>query len=214
VKAEKKRKGERVKRMYAKTQNRQGEFRQRLNGLLSPALSGLPLPSRLLWHRHSLLFLPALLGLSILGFSCSSIDCPVQNTVVTRYCLMKAEGVADTLRDTMYVRSVRRDGQDAMLYNAGIKLTEFKLPIGYSNPEDTLFFSLHGADGVRSTDTIWIKKENMPHFESVDCSVAFFHTITAVRYTHYGLDSIVINNPEVTYDPSNEHFHIYIKDRR
>ena len=146
--------------------------------------------------------------------ACSSIDCPVQNTVVTRYCLLKATGTADTLSDSLFIRTVKRNGKDSLILNAGIRLTEFKLPISYTSPEDTLYFSLHGSNGIITNDTVWIKKENIPHFESVDCSAAFFHVITAVRYTHNGIDSIVINNSEVNYDPSDEHFHLYIKDRR
>jgi len=166
------------------------------------------------WRQPHRLLLLAFLIFMISTFSCSSIDCSVQNTVATHYMLMTAVGTTDTLRDTMYISSTRRDGTDAVLYNAGIGLTEFKLPIGYSNPEDTLFFALHGADGVNTTDTVWIKKENIPHFESVDCNVSFFHIITDVRCTHHGLDSISINDPEVNFDTSNEHFYIYFKDRR
>jgi len=62
-----------------------------------------------------------------------------------------------------------------------------------------------------SLDTVWIKKENYPHFESVDCSAAFFHKITDVRSTHNGIDSITINKRDVNYDAKTEHFHIYLK---
>lgn len=143
-------------------------------------------------------------------FSCTSIDCPVQNTVYTVYNLQKANGSTDTLKDTMYVFTFRSDGLDTTLYNAGIGLTTFTLPISYSNPEDTLYFLLRN-DPILTLDTVWIKKEDYPHFESVDCSAAFFHTITAVRSTHNGIDSIVINKREVNYDATTEHFHIYFK---
>ena len=58
-----------------------------------------------------------------------------------------------------------------------------------------------------------INKVNTPRFESVDCQVAYFHTITAVESTHNFIDSIVINNPNVDYDTEKQHFRIYFKKR-
>ena len=72
----------------------------------------------------SLLYIAITLLLGTVISACSSIDCPVQNTVATHYTLMKADGTADTLRDTMYIYSTRRDGTDTLLLNAGIRLTD------------------------------------------------------------------------------------------
>lgn len=59
-----------------------------------------------------------------------------------------------------------------------------------------------------------VTKTNTPHFESVDCGVAYFHVITGVRYTRNAIDSIVINHKEVNYDATQQHFHIYFKEYR
>ena len=67
----------------------------------------------------------------LLTCACSSIDCPVQNTVYTVYELRTLDEQPDTLRDTMYVYSRRRDGSDTILYNAGIGKTTFSLPISW-----------------------------------------------------------------------------------
>jgi hypothetical protein len=86
------------------------------------------------------------------------------------------------------------------------------LPISYSHPEDVLLFKFEIASTdslVR--DTVWIKKDDYPHFESVDCNTTFFHTLTNVRYTRNYIDSIVINNPSVTYDSKTVHFYLYPK---
>ena len=67
-------------------------------------------------------------------------------------------------------------------------------------------------DSVKTVvDTVWIKKDDYPHFESVDCNTTFFHTLTNVRYTRNYIDSIVINNPSVTYDSKTVHFYLYPK---
>ena len=144
--------------------------------------------------------------------SCSSVDCPVQNTVYTVYDVYSRAGVADTLRDTLTVSTTRRDGTDSVLLNRISKVTTFDLPISYNDPEDTLFFEF--KDNTSYTlDTVYIKKDNFPHFESVDCNISFFHNITGVRHTRNIIDSIAINKQSVDYDASTEHFHIYFKAR-
>ena len=148
---------------------------------------------------------------------CTSIDCPVQNTVTTVYSLNKADGTADTLGvDTMWLWTQRGDGQDTLLVNrlCGTTATGFELPISYTQPEDIICLAVADTAGTFYLDTIRIKKENLPHFESVDCQASYFHTITAVNTTHQIVDSIVINNPNVTYDSNTTHFKLYLKARR
>jgi len=145
--------------------------------------------------------------------SCSTIDCPVQNTVNTYYALKDSVQGDYTLNgDTIDVYTRQRSGKDTLILNQLVNGSTFSLPIGYSNPEDTLYFKLR-RDTVETVDTVWIKKENMPHFESVDCSAAYFHEITDIRYTAHGLDSIVINNHTVDYDAKAQHFYLYLKAR-
>ena len=73
---------------------------------------------------------------------------------------------------------------------------------------------IRSSTGKKHYDTIRIKKEDMPHFESVDCQASYFHTITAVSTTHEIIDSIVINNPNVNYDQNTTHFKLYLKANR
>ena len=146
----------------------------------------------------------------LLTAACTSIDCPVSNVVATGYSLMKADGTPDSLKDTMYVLTFLAGGKDTVLFNAGIGLSTFSLPISYTCPEDTLFFVMRNNDYL-AIDTVLVKKENHPHFESVDCSASFFHTLTAVRSTHNAIDSIVINNSYVDYDATTKHIHLYFK---
>ena len=145
--------------------------------------------------------------------ACSSIDCPVQNTIYTVYQLRTADERADTLRDTLFVFSRRADGSDTLLFNAGIGLVSFALPIGYANPEDTLEFVMVNRPDYIALDTVFVKKENIPHFESVDCSASFFHRITAVRSSHNAIDTLTINKDFVDYDAQTAHFYIRFKNR-
>lgn len=150
-------------------------------------------------------------------FSCTSIDCPVQTTVSVKYALMKADGTADTLGvDTMWAWTTRTDGNDTLVLNrlCGTSATSFTLPVSINQPEDVFCLLLCDTTGNFWVDSVFVKKDDMPHFESVDCQAAFFHTLTGVRSTHNAIDSIVINNKSVTYDQSKTHIYIYLKSRR
>ena len=148
-----------------------------------------------------------------MGFllACSSIDCPVQNTVAVNYGIVGADGIETTLSDTIYVWTQRSDGTDTLLLNRGVGLSSFTLPISYSHPEDMFVFLRSNSYGLRYLDTVWVKKDDIPHFESVDCAAHFFHRLTAVRSTHYGIDSVGITNSNVNYDQSYTHLHIRFK---
>ena len=150
-----------------------------------------------------------LLG-AVVIISCSSIDCPVNNVVATRYRFYNTVGDSLTLLDTLSVTSTRKDGTDTLILNQLSEKSSFSLPISYSHPEDVLVFEFRNKE-VIGKDTVWVKKDDIPHFESVDCNASFFHTLTAVRCTNHLLDSIVIKNTSVTYDNTIIHFYVYPK---
>ncbi len=141
---------------------------------------------------------------SLVFEACSSIECPVQNTVATVY------ECGDTLKDTLTVHTKLKSGKDTILLNKKINATGFKLPISYQHPVDTLLFE---TVKLAVTDTVWVEKSDFPHFESVDCGVSYFHELRSVRSTNQGIDSIVITKSFVDYDPSKAHILIYFKSR-
>jgi hypothetical protein len=144
--------------------------------------------------------------------ACSSIDCPLQNTVYSVYKLRNYAGVVDTLKDTLTVSTQRADGTDSVLINKDVTITSFSLPVSYTNDKDILIFHVAGKTSS-TTDTVTVVKTNSPHFESIDCSPSYFHTITNVSCSHHAIDSVVINNSNVNYDNTKETFHIYFKSR-
>ena len=152
-----------------------------------------------------------LLGLAVIGvlLSCSTIDCPVNSLVETKYEFYSSTGETLTFLDTLTVVTARQDGIDTV-FNKGSNISSFSLPISYSHPEDVFVFRFKG-DGWQTADTVWIKKDDYPHFESVDCNPLFYHDLTAVKCTHNLLDSIVIKNPSVTNDNQVVHLYIYPK---
>ncbi len=158
-------------------------------------------------YRHGLLML-----LALVICACSSVDCPMNSSIYTVYRLYKANGVADTLKDSLSVVTFQKTPeQDAVLLNKLANVSEFYLPVSYQQTEDILYFLFTDTEVI---DTVTIKKENRKHFESINCNPSFFHTITGVEHTKNRIDSIIVNNPEVTYDKGKAHFHIYLRADR
>jgi hypothetical protein len=159
---------------------------------------------------------------SVVISSCSTIDCPVQNTVSVQYEIRDKAGAALSLKDSLSVITTSAEGNNIVLeittrdeksttiLNRLTGKSSFSLPISYSHPEDILFFCF--KDSVKTViDTVWIKKDDIPHFESVDCAAAFFHELTGVRHTHNAIDSLVLINTSVNYDVQTVHFYLYPK---
>ena len=159
---------------------------------------------------------------SVVISSCSTIDCPVQNTVSVQYEIRDKAGAALSLKDSLSVITTSAEGNNIVLeittrdeksttiLNRLTGKSSFSLPISYSHPEDILFFCF--KDSVKTViDTVWIKKDDIPHFESVDCAAAFFHELTCVRHTHNAIDSLVLINTSVNYDVQTVHFYLYPK---
>ena len=73
-------------------------IKEKVVGNISPSTLLPPHSTKFLWGGICLL----------LFLSCSSIDCPMNNTVSTKYALYKSDGTADTLRDTLTVITLQR----------------------------------------------------------------------------------------------------------
>lgn len=163
-------------------------------------------PSRRKARGNSLRWSLCTLVAALLVSACSTVDCPLNNTVYSQYVL---RGPVTTLPDTLTISTQRTNGSDSILINQQVNTDSFSLPMSYAQPEDILFFRTNHLN-----DTVWVEKTNEPHFESTDCGLNYFHTITGVRYTRHALDSIVINHKQVNYDASQKHFLIYFKEYR
>jgi hypothetical protein len=150
-----------------------------------------------------------LIGLVVI-VACSSIDCPVNNLVRTRYCFYNTRGDSLALADTLTVTTVNKDGKDTVILNRNVNRASFTLPISYQYPEDFLVFNLYNKD-YSVFDTVWVTKNDILHFESVDCNASYFHELTGVRFTTHFIDSVVIKDTKVDYDKTTTHFYIYPK---
>lgn len=162
------------------------------------------------------------LKFSIAAFSlacltaCTSIDCPLDNLVELTCGLYSAEtGSALTLSDTLTVRA--GGVKDTTLLNRALGLSSFELPMRHGVATDTLLLDFSNASGQTATDTLLLGHTNEPHFESIDCPTAVFHTLTDVTWTSHALgvmpltvDSVAIVRRTVNYD-NIENLRIYLR---
>lgn len=150
------------------------------------------------------------LGLS----ACSSIDCPLNNRT---YASFKLAGDVTKLVDTLTVstpRNIDNPEEDTVLINRLVDTDSLSLPMSYQRTEDIYIFTFVQKDTeLKTIDTLWVSKENEPHFESVDCNPVMFHTIKDVRFTQRAIDDIKVNYNKVTYNDTKAHFLIYLKNR-
>ena len=141
--------------------------------------------------------------------ACSSIDCPLNNAVYSKYVLKGDVGLMEKM---LTVTTQKTDGTDSLvLLNLLANFTEFELPMSYANETDVLIFEITDSNAVTLTDTVRVAKTNEPHFESVDCSPSYYHTIKDVTWTMNAIDSIIIAKSKVTYDTTGGNLHIYFK---
>ena len=155
--------------------------------------------------------IPIILFTILAMVGCTTLDCPLNNTVYTKY---KLDGAIKQLTgDTLTISTRIANGKDSVLLNRAENVDSFILPMSYSNPEDILFLEIRDIENNVYKDTITVSKENHPHFESIDCSASFFHTITDVKTTHHLLDSVVIKNKDVDFDATKVHFLLYFSTR-
>jgi hypothetical protein len=147
-----------------------------------------------------LAFLAALTGL----YSCDSIDCTLENTVVMQ-CSIYQDGKTVQINDTLTITAK----DSLVLLNQKTGASTLKLSLSYFQTVDTLVLTVAGTD-YTFTDTVWIEKTSYSHFESPDCPVNMFHHITDVRSTHVFIDSISITQPDVNFaEHENLQIHMY-----
>ena len=153
-------------------------------------------------------FLPFVFALMLFLGACSSVDCPLNSKVMCAYNYVKPDGTPDTLKDTFTVTALKW-ADDTIVFNRGVNLSYFSVPMSNTEPEDVLLFCFKDTSSNMVYDTVWVEKLNYPHLESVDCNPKFFHTITKVRSTHNRIENIVINDNKVEYE-SKENIHIHL----
>lgn len=88
--------------------------------------------------------------------SCSTLDCPLNNTVYTKY---KLDGNVTQLTGSyMTISTNKQDGEDSILINKDENVDSFMLPMSYTNAADTLYFEIQDAQERVFKDTLIVSK--------------------------------------------------------
>ena len=139
---------------------------------------------------------------------CSEVDCPLNNVVTVQYGLYYADGTAVTLQDTLTVTAV---GTDSILLNQGQNISSFLLPVHYTADKDSIILRFADIEGDEMFDTLCVYHTNEPHFESMDCPLCYFHTITNVTCTTHALEGVELVSDQVNYD-TQENIRLYLRN--
>ena len=130
--------------------------------------------------------------------ACESYDCTLNNHV-GMYGAFDRDGVAVQIKDTLTITSGKNG---PTLLNRSVNTASLTLPLSYWQAEDTLVFTIEGADYILE-DTVWITKTNQVHYESPDCPTTLFHEIQSVRSTNEFIKSITVTRSSVNYELTN-----------
>ena len=130
--------------------------------------------------------------------ACESYDCTLNNNV-GMYGAFDRDGVAVQIKDTLTITSGKNG---PTLLNRSVNTASLNLPLSYWQAEDTLVFTIEGADYILE-DTVWITKTNQVHYESPDCPTTLFHEIQSVRSTNEFIKSITVTRSSVNYELTN-----------
>lgn len=144
----------------------------------------------------------------LLFAACSGVECPLNNTVYSTYGFYAFTDGGEASASILDTLTVKAAGTDSILLNRVLGKSEIELPVSYSAPVDTLIFEFTNVEQVLRRDTVWVMKENFPHYESPECPAAMFHVVTGVRSTHLLIDTVHVVNPNINYNAS-ENFKIY-----
>jgi len=135
-----------------------------------------------------------LIAVAALVAACTSINCPLNNTVAAVWRF------SATLDGSLTVSANLHDGGDTVLINAQSSTDSLKMPMSYASEADTFTLTYAEGDSVLLADRLIIKKTDTQHFESIECSPSVFHHIDGVEFDGVFIDSVSIRNPNVTYN--------------
>ncbi len=157
--------------------------------------------------KYSPIAIVALIAVLIGFVKCSEVDCPLNNVVAVQYGLYYSDGTEVTIQDTLTVTAM---GTDSILLNKGQSISSFLLPVHYTADCDTLVLRFADSEGDEMRDTIYVSHTNEAHFESMDCPLCYFHTLTSATSTTNAIESVELVNDKVNYD-TQENIRIYLR---
>ena len=134
---------------------------------------------------------------------------PGMKTVYTYRKLGQRTVVLD-YQDSVYIKNgysetISEVRRDAVLANKVHDVSSMKVQMQYYSNIDTLIFDY---SNISNKDTIILLHDSYSNVELPECGTHRFHHLKEARCTNYGLDHILINDPDVNYK-GNENMKLY-----
>lgn len=137
--------------------------------------------------------------------ACDSIDCSLYNTVQCVMGFYDSEGNAVQINDTLSITAVPNE---EVLFNRGVGVQQVGFPLSYYKDKDTIEIVVWNKYS-EWTQLLVIEKQNIEHFESLDCPVKMYHTLKGVTIQPGFVDSVKIESPNIEYN-NGENIKIYL----
>lgn len=132
--------------------------------------------------------------------SCSEeSDCSIAGRPMINCTLYRMED-NQVVNDTLDSLTVTALGTDSILINNQKKVHTLMLPLRYSSDSTIFIFHYAYVSDPDLCDTVYIKQDNTPYFESMDCGYSMRQSILGIGHSEEELDSIYVSNKQANTD--------------
>jgi hypothetical protein len=147
-------------------------------------------------------FLAVLLtaGISALIISCAPEACFEETTSFLKASFYSNSTKKQLAPDSLTIIGL---GQTAKIYNKAEKVQPALLPLNPSAGSCAFVIRINNV-----TDTIEFVYSSYPHLISKECGYTFYHTLNSHAFTQNNIDTILINNQNIT-TANVENIHIF-----
>ena len=157
--------------------------------------------------KHLPKILLALLVAFMLIPACEVENCPPNALTYAVFTIKDGTGADVEFSDEISVIGIMitDEGEEVCdtLINEEDDVSSMSLSLSYGSVTKFVIV-YYGGD----TDTITITHKNIPYFFNVDCGLMMFYEIEDVETTYYEIDSVVLVNPNIDNNET-ENFYIY-----
>ena len=129
--------------------------------------------------------------------SCSEEEDCSMNARPMMECYLYTVDRERVLNDTLDSLTITAFDTDSVILNNQKRVHSLSLPLRYTADSTVLIFH-YSKDPKIKKDTIIIYQKNTPYFLSMDCGYQMKQSITGGAYSRYLLDSIYIQEKEVS----------------
>ena len=125
--------------------------------------------------------------------SCSEdSDCSIAGRAMINCTLYRMPAPSETIlqNDTLDSLTVTALGTDSIIINNQKKVHTLSLPLRFTSDSTVFIFYYAYREDPTLCDTVYIKQDNTPYFESMDCGYSMKQSILGLGHSEVELDSI------------------------